>query len=60
MDKATHTKMIARRVSKGFNKVESIAMLAELIKSHDGDNLATALVYNEFATEKQAYKFING
>lgn len=58
MDKATFTQMISRRVNKGFNKLESITLLAELTKSHDGDNLATALVYNEFATEKQAYKFI--
>lgn len=59
MDKATYTKMIDRRASKGFNRVESMMMLSELIKVHEGDNLAQALVYNEFATEKQAYNYIN-
>lgn len=58
MDKAVFTKMLARRVSKGFNKGESIATLAELVQSHAGDNLASALVYEQFATEKQAYNFV--
>lgn len=49
--------MIARRTSKGYNTNESRAMLNELLRSHSGDNLAAALVYNEFATATQAAKF---
>lgn len=49
--------MIARRASKGYSANESRTMLAELIRSHSGDNLATALVYNEFATATRAAKF---
>jgi hypothetical protein len=50
-------KLIARRTSKGYNTNESRALLDEIIGSHAGDNLITALVYNEFATEGQAVKF---
>lgn len=50
-------KMIARRTSKGFNAAESTALLAKITRSHSGDNLTTALVYNEFATAKQAARF---
>jgi len=49
--------MIARRTSKGYNTNESRIMLDQLILSHSGDNLAAALVYNEFATATQAAKF---
>jgi hypothetical protein len=49
--------MITRRASKGYNASESRAMLNELIASHSGDNLAAALVYNEFATAAQAARF---
>lgn len=52
-------KMVARRVKKGFNPIESEVLLDELLESHYGDNLAHALVFEEFATEAQAYKFIN-
>lgn len=58
MDKATFVKMIDRRVSKGYNKLESIALLAEITVAHDGDNLSAALVYNEFATEYQAIRYV--
>lgn len=51
-------KLIARRVSKGFNATESANMLAELIEAHEGDNLEFALVYNEFATDRGAAKFV--
>ena len=51
-------KLIARRVSKGFNEAESIEILAELIEAHEGDNLEFALVYNAFATEAGASKFV--
>lgn len=53
----TMNSMITRRASKGYNASESRAMLNELVRSHSGDNLVTALVYNEFATEAQAAKF---
>ena len=49
--------MINRRASKGYNVEESRTMLTGLIASHEGDNLAAALVYNEFATARQAAKF---
>ena len=41
-------KLIARRTSKGHNQAHSAALLAELTASHDGDNLAHALEYNDF------------
>lgn len=50
----TAAKMIARRTNKGYNAAESTALLANITRSHSGDNLATALVYNEFATAAQA------
>jgi hypothetical protein len=50
-------RMITRRINKGFNAAESRALLAEIVRSHTGDNLASALVYNEFATAAQAAKF---
>lgn len=52
-----NAKMIARRTSKGYNAAESTNLLNELIDSHMGDNLAAALVYNNFATEAQAAKY---
>ena len=52
-----NTKMIARRTNKGYNAAESAALLNELTNSHTGDNLAAALVYNDFATEAQAAKY---
>lgn len=51
-------KLIARRASKGFNAAESATMLTELIEAHEGDNLEFTLVYNEFATERGAAKFV--
>lgn len=50
------TGLIARRVRKGANAAQSAALLAALIASHTGDNLAHALVYNDFATAAQAAK----
>ena len=54
---AAAAKMIARRVSKGGNEAESAAMLADIIARHSGSNLVSALVYNEFATERAAERF---
>lgn len=51
-----HNKLISRRISKGHNAADSAKLLAEVIAAHSGDNLVTALVYNEFATEAQATK----
>lgn len=51
-------KMIARRVSKGFNEADSRTELANILARHSGDNLASALCYEAFATETLAYKFV--
>lgn len=48
MTTAQTTKMIARRVRKGYNAQESAALLADLIAKHDGCNLDSALAYNGF------------
>lgn len=50
--------MITRRTSKGYRADESVELLAELFASHQGENLAHALAYNEFATERQAGRFV--
>ena len=42
------SKLIARRVRKGFNEAQSRDLLATLVASHDGDNLAHALHYEGF------------
>lgn len=49
--------MIATRAGKGFNAGESAALFADLTARHTGDNLVSALVYNEFATEAAATEF---
>lgn len=51
-------KLIERRTRKGHNPEQSTALLQELIESHTGDNLEYALVYNDFATETGAQKFV--
>ncbi|MGP5043582.1 hypothetical protein ACTXJR_06060 [Glutamicibacter ardleyensis] len=51
-------KLIARRVKTGSNEGQSAQLLAELIEAHEGDNLEYALVYNGFATEAGASKFV--
>lgn len=53
----TKQQLIQRRVSKGYNATQSEQLLEELINTLDGYDLVYALVYEEFATEKQAYKF---
>ena len=50
--------LIARRVSRGFNLIESGELLSELVARHSGDNLAHALVYQGFATDAQAHAFV--
>lgn len=50
--------LVERRVRHGANREESQALLAQLCESCSGDNLAHALVYHDFATEQQAYRFI--
>ena len=59
MNNAAAAKLISRRVSKGYNAAESAAMLDDLIARHDGDNLASALVYCDFATERASYRFLD-
>ena len=49
-------KMIARRVRRGGNADQSARVLAELEASHEGYNLLTALVYNDFITVAAADK----
>ncbi|KXO90991.1 Uncharacterised protein (plasmid) [Tsukamurella tyrosinosolvens] len=53
----TSQTLIDRRVAGGANREDSQALLAELLEAHAGDNLVSALVYQGFATEKQAKKF---
>lgn len=52
-------KMIATRVSKGFNEAQSTELFNSLLASHDGENLSYALVYNNFASEGQAQLFLS-
>lgn len=52
------TKMIERRIRKGHNPAETVELFNELVTAHSGDNLAFALHYHGFATEKMAYDFI--
>ncbi|MFL0358595.1 hypothetical protein [Curtobacterium flaccumfaciens] len=47
MDKLTN-RLIASRVRGGANEAQSVALLADLIRSHEGGNLAYALEYNGF------------
>lgn len=51
-------KMIARRVKYHGHEGEQRAHFSELCQAHDGDNLAAALVYLGFATERQAYRYL--
>ena len=51
--------MIARRVDKGYNAQESALLLGELITDHNGANLVSALVYNDFATVRTAEKYVS-
>lgn len=50
--------LIQRRVNKGFGRGDSEQLLSELCAAHSGDNLVHALVYNEFATQRQAERFV--
>lgn len=50
--------LIQRRVNKGFSRGDSEQLLSELCEAHIGDNLVHALVYNEFATRRQAERFV--
>lgn len=49
--------LIDRRVAGGANREESQHLLAELVHAHSGDNLASALIHQGFATETQAAKY---
>lgn len=57
---AAGEKMIERRIAGGSSYIESRALFAELCADLAGENLASALVYNGFATEAQARKYIGG
>lgn len=59
MEKTIISFMIARRVDKGYNAQESALLLGELITDHTGDNLVSALVYNDFATIRTAEKYVS-
>lgn len=52
------SKMIERRVSKGNRRDDSQKLFAELVALHAGDSLVHALVYESYATEKQAERFV--
>ena len=54
---STRDALIARRAAKGYSPEESESLLGEILSSHSGDNLAHALFYNSFATEKQALAY---
>lgn len=54
---ATVESMIARRGRQGHTDAVSRKVLNALLAAHDGDNLVCALVYEGFATERQAAKF---
>lgn len=41
--------LISRRSRQGASREESAALLGEFVRSHSGANLASALVYNNFA-----------
>ena len=49
-------KMIDVRVSKGYNREDSIETLDEILAAFSGVNLATALHYNAFISASQAEK----
>jgi len=51
-------KMIARRAKHHGHEDKQQALFNELCQAHDGDNLAAALVYLGFATERQAYRYL--
>lgn len=51
-------KMVDRRVNKGNDREDSERLLVAIIRTHSGDNLAHSLVYNDFATEAGAYKYL--
>lgn len=52
-------KLIARQVKAGTNPEDSRAALARILRDHTGHNLAFALVHEGFATERQAYAFLD-
>lgn len=57
MDKTEIEKMIRRRVAGGWNEAESRARLSDLLT--DSPNvIAYGLVYEGFATEKQALRIV--
>lgn len=59
MEKTIISFMIARRVDKGYNAQDSAILLGELITDHNGANLVSALVYNDFATVRTAEKYVS-
>lgn len=54
----TTATLIDRRTARGHNRAQSADLLDELLNAHKGDNLADALVYQGYATQKQAQKFV--
>lgn len=52
--------LVSRRVQKGNRRDESETLLQVLLQRHNGDNLIHALVYEGFATERQAARFVAG
>lgn len=56
-DWAVLESLVQRRTHRGATTDGSAELLAELLTSHSGDNLAHALTYNDFATAARAKRF---
>ena len=50
--------MLDRRTLKGFRRDESAGLFDKLVAEHTGDNLVHALVYEGFAAERTAERFV--
>lgn len=58
MNQDTKDKLIARYVAKGGNAERGAELLQELLLLFSPANLAYALVYNGFGTERQVAKLL--
>ena len=54
MNEEIFNELLERRVSKGFNRGLSMAILASILEDLDGDDLAEALSFEQFATDERA------
>ena len=58
MNIETFNTLVQRRTRKGCDKATSVALLEELISTFQGESLAYALYYHNYATERQADKIV--